>query len=252
MTMHFDASNPNMRVWLREEPTDPNHTKKFTKGGGFSGTAINATYTRKRLTDAFGPVGLGWGVTVLEFRDVHLQGGPSLNFAHIKFWYYPNGCKEIDGVLQTIGERASFDQVGGTELGGTRKSGAAFGDDEAYKKSLTDALSKAASEIGIAADVHLGLFDDNKYVNDRMAQEGGNTKAVTDVNNAEAKAETKRQAEAILQRLDDCANETEFMAISADALRLRPALVQHGLPETDDIRAALTATKTRIASAKAA
>ena len=37
-------------------------------------------------------------------------------------------------------------------------------DDEAFKKAYTDALSNAMKFIGVAADVHMGLFDDNKYV----------------------------------------------------------------------------------------
>ena len=40
-----------------------------------------------------------------------------------------------------------------------------FTDEEAPKKSLTDALSKAMSWLGFAADIHLGRWDDNKYVN---------------------------------------------------------------------------------------
>ncbi len=40
-------------------------------------------------------------------------------------------------------------------------------DEEAWKKSLTGALTNAANEVGVGADVHLGLFDDSKYVNDR-------------------------------------------------------------------------------------
>ena len=37
-------------------------------------------------------------------------------------------------------------------------------DDEAPKKAMTDAMTKAMSHLGMAADVFLGLFDSNKYV----------------------------------------------------------------------------------------
>ena len=37
-------------------------------------------------------------------------------------------------------------------------------DDEAPKKALTDAMTKAFSHLGVSADVFLGLFDNNKYV----------------------------------------------------------------------------------------
>jgi hypothetical protein len=37
-------------------------------------------------------------------------------------------------------------------------------DDEAPKKAMTDALTKAMSHLGMSADIFLGKFDDNKYV----------------------------------------------------------------------------------------
>jgi hypothetical protein len=37
-------------------------------------------------------------------------------------------------------------------------------DDDAPKKALTDALTKALSHLGFNADVFMGMFDSNKYV----------------------------------------------------------------------------------------
>jgi hypothetical protein len=39
-----------------------------------------------------------------------------------------------------------------------------FCDDEAFKKSFTDAITNALKLIGVGADVHMGLFEDSKYV----------------------------------------------------------------------------------------
>ena len=39
-------------------------------------------------------------------------------------------------------------------------------DDDFSKKVATDALTKGLSKLGFNADVFMGLFDDNKYVND--------------------------------------------------------------------------------------
>jgi hypothetical protein len=52
---------------------------------------------------------------------------------------------------------------GATTFVGEDKNGV-FTDEEAPKKSLTDALTKALSMWGFSADVFLGLYDDNKYV----------------------------------------------------------------------------------------
>ena len=36
--------------------------------------------------------------------------------------------------------------------------------DEAFKAAYTDALSNAMKQLGVGADIHMGLFEDNKYV----------------------------------------------------------------------------------------
>ena len=51
-------------------------------------------------------------------------------------------------------------------------------DDEAPKKALTDAMTKAFSHLGVSADVFLGLFDNNKYV--QTMKEKFNGKATKD------------------------------------------------------------------------
>ncbi|WP_434771820.1 hypothetical protein [Pseudomonas entomophila] len=43
-------------------------------------------------------------------------------------------------------------------------------DGEAPKKSLTDAIKKALSMLSFSADVFLGLFDDNAYVQQRQEE----------------------------------------------------------------------------------
>ena len=54
--------------------------------------------------------------------------------------------------------------VGGDKVVGKNKYGL-NSDDEAFKKAFTDAVTNALKLIGVGADVHMGLYDDNKYVN---------------------------------------------------------------------------------------
>lgn len=146
----------NMRIWGAVQTTDPKFTKKFTRSGGFSGTATNATWLAKRATETFGPMGIGWGITILNesiFDGAPMESGgcEKVHRVHIKLWYM------LDG------QRGEIEHFGQTMLVGKNKYGA-FTDEEAPKKSLTDAMSKALSLLGFAADVHLGLYDDVKYV----------------------------------------------------------------------------------------
>lgn len=200
--MAFDPSNPNLGVWLREEPTDPAYTKPIT-GKAFKGTALSGGYVAKRFTSAFGPVGVGWGYTA-DFEDTHMPNGMSVNWCKLAFWYYPNGCTGTPGdeknPLRPVGQRSeTLTQVGGTQLAGTFSSGKDFLDDEARKKSLTDALLKIASHIGIGADIHLGMFDDSKYVAARADEE---RKEQASIDNASIAAEVEELTEAYVTAQD--------------------------------------------------
>ena len=62
-----------------------------------------------------------------------------------------------------------------------RKTGAL--DDEAPKKAMTDAMTKALSHLGVSADVFLGMFDNSKYVEKVAAEyKSLNKSKVTEMN----------------------------------------------------------------------
>lgn len=146
----------NLSLWNAVFETDPRYTKSFDRSGGFSGTAINFTYLMKKATAVFGPFGASWGVTVLD--EKYVQGHRLDDAQHaivhvvrIRLHY------TLDG------KQGSIESFGQTTFVGKNKHGV-FTDEEAPKKSLTDAMSKALSWLGFGGDVHMGLYDDNKYV----------------------------------------------------------------------------------------
>jgi hypothetical protein len=59
--------------------------------------------------------------------------------------------------------------VGGDKVVAHRQSGP-FCDDEAFKKAFTDALGNAFKFVGVGADVHMGLFEDSKYLAEVTAE----------------------------------------------------------------------------------
>lgn len=150
----------NMSIWGRVEKTDPKYTKQFSRGGGFKGTATNATYLARKATEMFGPCGTGWGINVVNeevFTGApHIIEGQVVAYdmihkVHARLWYVMDG------------KRGEVEQFGQTQFVGRNKNGF-YTDEEAPKKSLTDAMSKCLSLLGFSADIHLGLYDDNKYV----------------------------------------------------------------------------------------
>ena len=149
--------NAHMTLWDTVEKTDPAHTKAIT-GKSYSGTSPKPFYLIKKATETFGPCGIGWGFKILDERIEDGAGGERMHVARVQVWYEWNG------------KRGEVEHIGGTQFSGTRASGKAFTDEDAPKKSVTDALVKALSMIGFAGDIFIGLYDDSKYVNELKAE----------------------------------------------------------------------------------
>ena len=138
----------NLKIWNALSKTDPAHTKKFKRAGGFSGTSIKPIYMTRMMTEQFGPAGQGWGMS--EPRFVTVPAGENIMvYCTVGLWW-GQSSQMVYG-------------VGGDVVLGKNKYGP-FTDDEAFKKSYTDALSNAMKQIGVGADVHMGQHDDDKYV----------------------------------------------------------------------------------------
>jgi hypothetical protein len=160
----------NMQIWEKVSTTDTRYTKA-AEVGGQKITSLNGTAMIMKATEVFGPVGIGFGWTVMEERfdegsemasgegDKRLVLGRELNHTiKIRFWF------ELDG------KRGEIEQYGCTRYLYKSKFGTTT-DGEAPKKSLTDAIKKSLSMLGFSADVFLGMFDDAEYVNQLKDEE---------------------------------------------------------------------------------
>lgn len=143
----------NLDLWNALSKTDPKHTKPFNRSGGFKGTAIKPIWIIRQLTDRFGPAGVGWGVNEPQFQVVPADG-EILVYCTVSAWH-----GSPDNVLYG---------VGGDKVQAKRSSGA-FCDDEAFKKAFTDAVNNAFKFIGVGGDIHMGMFEDDKYVTETKA-----------------------------------------------------------------------------------
>ncbi len=153
----------NMHIWEKVSTTDTRYTKA-AEVGGQKITSLNGTAMIMKATEMFGPVGIGFGWSIIEERfdegsemvsgegDKRLVLGRELNHTiKIRFWF------ELDG------KRGEIEQYGCTRYLYKSKFGTTT-DGEAPKKSLTDAIKKSLSMLGFSADVFLGMFDDPEYV----------------------------------------------------------------------------------------
>lgn len=129
----------NMDLWNSVSVTNPAATKRVNQRGGF--TAIDAYSQIEKATEVFGPVGVGWGWSVGE---PIMPNNDTVAFK-VTLWH---GNKE-----QTV------EQFGQSALTAGSRA-----DNDAFKKAVTDGLTKCLSYLGFNADVFLGKFDDSKYV----------------------------------------------------------------------------------------
>lgn len=160
----------NLDLWRKVSETDPNHTKEVTYGRKF--TTINAQYQLMKATEQFGPYGLGFGIKSIEYHMVPTVHDQVMLIGNAVFFAQLNSTDRTEFpvsssifFVELINKTVSNVKV--KEL---------VADDEAYKKIETDITTKALSKLGFNADVFLGRYDDNKYVNSlkkKYAEETG-------------------------------------------------------------------------------
>jgi hypothetical protein len=137
----IETTVSNMNLWNAVCTTDPTHAKQVDQRGGY--TAISAQYQFQLATEQFGPYGKGWGVKNLNYEFVDPSSKEMILDA---IFYFPGGEFEI-----------------GTDI--VYRAG-----NDSRKKLLTDLTTKALSKLGFNADVFMGKFDDNKYINEVSAE----------------------------------------------------------------------------------
>jgi hypothetical protein len=141
----------NKALWNRVCVTDPKAVKAIT-GKQYKGNSPKPFWIVERMTDEFGPCGIGWGFTILNERMERLSETDLLHVAVVRLWYMLEG------------KRGELEQIGQTKATYKKSDGGLMVDEDAPKKSVTDALVKCASYIGFAGDIFAGRWDDSKYV----------------------------------------------------------------------------------------
>ena len=152
-----------MRIWESLCKTNPDFTKEAPSSYGKKITTIDPMYQIQCMTEVFGPVGQGWKYTVeYKYQDGLVFAEVCIHYCvHNNWFQYGPVCS-----VQNL----------------SKKNGGL--DDEAPKKAMTDAMTKAFSHLGMNADVFLGKFDDSKYVK-QMKQEFSQSQKIPQTNGTE-------------------------------------------------------------------
>jgi len=160
----------NLELWRLVEKTDPRYTKKVNTRGGF--TAVDAQWQVRQATGLWGPMGGKWGLcggfddelplpVEHEFIRVPTATDPIAGIPY-------QGPIDVvvlvaRGMLYYPGEHGTNHIPLSTNIRCDPR-------DDFAKKVETDMLTKGLSKLGFAADVFMGLFDDNKYVQGRLEE----------------------------------------------------------------------------------
>lgn len=156
----------NMRYYEQGRSVPKDALKAFDNGR-FKGTDINPMWRIKKLTEMFGPCGIGWYTEVTRQEVVHADDDNMMVFVDVNLY------------VKEAGEWSK--PIFGT--GGNTLKVKGRGDDEGYKKAYTDAVSIACKALGIGADVWYANDTTSKYADKYVdgsaeaAQEAGKKKA---------------------------------------------------------------------------
>ncbi len=151
----------NMSLWDQAFMTDPAAVKPIT-GKSYSGNSPKPFWLIERATKILGPCGIGWGVEVVKESFQQVSPDDWLHQAVVRVWY------------EWEGKRGHVEQMGGTKAAYRTGSGKILVDEDAGKKSVTDAMVKCLSMLGFAGDIFSGRWDDSKYqseVKEHFAEE---------------------------------------------------------------------------------
>lgn len=131
--------NTHLFEQFRETPAE---ARKQITGGRLKGfTDINPMWRFKRLTEVFGPCGIGWKYEIVSQRIQPGHGNEVAAFVDILLYYKHNGEWS-----------AGIPGIGGSSFVAVEKNGA-HTSDECFKMALTDAIGTACKALGMSADI---------------------------------------------------------------------------------------------------
>ena len=134
----------------------PKEAQKEIRGGRINGfTDINPMWRIKKLTEQFGPVGLGWKYKII---NKHMVAGADGTMA---------AFMDIDLFVKVDGKWSEAIPGTGGSMFVAKEKGGLYTSDECYKMALTDALSVACKALGVGADIYY-QNDRDKYHNQKQ------------------------------------------------------------------------------------
>ena len=139
-----------MEIWQQLEKT-PKEAQKEIGAGRLKGfTDINPMWRLKKLTEVFGPCGIGWKYEVVSTHTMHGPNEEQAAFVNILLYYKKDGewSEGVPGM--------------GGSMFVTKERNGMHTSDECFKMALSDAIGTACKALGMSADIYFSK-DRSKY-----------------------------------------------------------------------------------------
>ena len=147
-----------MEIWKSLEKT-ADEAKKPIEAGRLKGfTDINPCWRMKRLTEVFGPCGIGWKYNIVSTHVIPGANEEVAAFVDILLYFKKDG-EWSEGVPG----------LGGSMFVAKERNGM-HTSDECFKMALSDAIGTACKALGMSADIYFSK-DRSKYTTAQEAPE---------------------------------------------------------------------------------
>lgn len=140
----------NLETYSKVKEVPKNAQKEIGAGRLKGMTDINPQWRIEKLTEIFGPAGLGWYTEEIKREFVHGANDEIMCFVDINLYVKYNG----------EWSKAIYGTGGSTFV--AKESKGLYTSDEVVKMAYTDAISVACKQLGVGADIYWNKSD-SKY-----------------------------------------------------------------------------------------
>lgn len=154
----------------------PKSAQKEIKAGRLKGmTDINPQWRIEKLTEVFGPCGIGWYTEELKREFVNGANGEIMCFVDISLFVNYKMPMKLE---QDMWSKPIYGTGGSSFI--AKESKGLYTSDEVVKMAYTDAISVACKQLGYGADIYWNKSD-SKYIKPQNnAPQNETTKIITD------------------------------------------------------------------------
>lgn len=146
--------NKNTMYYELFKDTPQEARKEITAGRLKGFTDINPMWRIKRLTEVFGPCGIGWWIDIVDIQICQGYESEQRAFVKVNLFVVDTETGETSKPIQGVGG-ASF-------VAYEKNNNGYYTNDECVKMAVTDAIGSACKLLGMSADIYFAK-DRGKY-----------------------------------------------------------------------------------------